>query len=97
MAEKLRKSLEETTKDVENIKKEIKRKKKDIHRSLKHYVQAEKSLKQANFKMDTLEMDNYNLRENFNEQVKTLEEYKGMVSELQSLSDMIGEKPLENA
>jgi hypothetical protein len=38
MAQKLRKSLEETTKDVENIKKEIKRKKKDIHRSLKHYV-----------------------------------------------------------
>jgi len=82
MAEKLRKSLEETTKDVDNIKKEIKKKKKDIHRSLKHYVLAEKSLKQANVKMDTLEMDNYNLRENFNEQVKTLEEYKGMVSEL---------------
>jgi len=39
-------------------------------------------LKQANQKLDSLEMDNYNLRENFNEQMKMIEDYKSLVTEL---------------
>jgi chromosome segregation ATPase len=67
IADKLRKSLQETTQDVEGIKADIKKKHKEVKRSLKQYMKAERSLKQANQKLDSLEMDNYNLRENFNE------------------------------
>ena len=42
-------------------------------------------------------MDNYNLRENFSEQMKIFEDYKNMVSELHTLVDL-NEKPIkENA
>ena len=43
-------------------------------------------------------MDNYNLRENFSEQMKIFEDYKNMVAELHTLVDFINEKPSkENA
>jgi hypothetical protein len=43
-------------------------------------------------------MDNYNLRENFSEQMKILEDYKNIVGELHTLVDVMNEKPSkENA
>ncbi len=43
-------------------------------------------------------MDNYNLRENFNEQLKMIEDYKSLVTELYGIVDTMNEKPTkENA
>ena len=38
-------------------------------------------------------MDNYNLRENFSEQMKVLEDYKSMVSDLHVLVETMNERP----
>ncbi len=42
-------------------------------------------------------MDNYNLRENFSEQMKMLEDYKNIVAELHALVDLINEKPTKES
>jgi hypothetical protein len=93
VTEKMRKSLKDTSNDVETIKNDIRSKHKQMRRSLKSFIKAENSLKLANQKLDNLEMDNYNLRENFTEQLKNLDEYKSVVVELQTLVELQQERP----
>lgn len=47
----------------------------------------------ANDKVDSLEMDNYNLREQFSEQLKLLEEYRFCINDLEKGIEIHGQAP----
>lgn len=47
----------------------------------------ELSMKQASERVDGLEMDNYNLREQLQEHFKMIEDYRSLLNELASLID----------
>ncbi len=50
-------------------------------------------MKVANDKVDNLEMDNYNLREQFTEQLKILEEYRTTINELARVVEENSQQP----
>ncbi|TNV87114.1 hypothetical protein FGO68_gene8085 [Halteria grandinella] len=90
IGQKLRASLKQTTQDVAKIKEEIERKRGKVRKSLRENKRTESTLKQTNERLDSLEMDNYDLREQIQEQIKLLEEYRAMIAELQGLIDQNG-------
>ena len=93
VGDRLRRSIRQTSEEVALLSKDIKRKQREVKRSLRKAGKAEKSLKVANDKVDNLEMDNYNLREQFTEQLKILDEYRTAINELGKVVDDHNQTP----
>lgn len=53
----------QTTQDVDKIKQEIEKKRGKVRKSLKENKRTEVTLRTTNERVDSLELDNYNLRE----------------------------------
>ena len=51
----------------------------------------------ANNKVDNLEMDNYNLREQFTEQLKILEDYRNTINDLGKIVDEHNTAPTQDS
>ena len=93
VGERLRRSIRQTSEEVALLSKDIKRKQKEVKRTLRQASQTEFHLKQANDKVDNLEMDNYNLREQFTEQLKILEDYRNTINDLSKVVDVHNSAP----
>lgn len=85
IANELRASLKIARGDVETMTNEIQKKQSRVKKSLRVIRKNELSMKQTSERVDGLEMDNYNLREQLQEQFKMIEDYRALLNELVSL------------
>ncbi len=83
-AERLIKELKDTSKEVQQMNEEMTKKDKQVRFSFKLNLKNEKGLKDAIEKIDSLEMDNYMLRELVAELTRHFEDYEIVISDLVS-------------
>ncbi|CDW78073.1 ef hand family protein [Stylonychia lemnae] len=93
----LKNNLINTSKEVKQMDKEITRKDNQVRYQLKQNKNKEKALKSNEIRLDMLELDNYNFREQINEIIRNYEEYESLIQELLKLlqRDSMGKITIE--
>lgn len=84
-AEDFVKQVKDSGRDVKQIEAEAQKKEKQVRFQFKLNKKNEKGLREALEKVDALEMDNYVLREQVQELVRSLDEYERAISDVLEL------------